>query len=286
VGATTLLYEGQPVGTPDAGAFWRVASQHRVTTMFTTPTAARSIRNEDPDGLMLVNHDLSRLRALFLTGERLDLELHSWLTDLLGVPAIDSLLQTETGWPITTSPQGLEKLPTKPGSTSVPMPGYDLNVLDAAGRQQAAGQDGSLVLKLPLPPGCLTTLWNDDKGYVESYLSEFSGYYATGDSGRVDEDGYVFLTGRADNVLNVAGHRLSSGAIEQVISRHPAVAECVVIGVTDPIRGQTPRARVVLKDGVDVDPSDLEAEIVAMVRDQMGPVAALKTVRVLAALPT
>jgi propionyl-CoA synthetase len=284
-GAATLLYEGQPVGTPDAGAFWRVAGHHRVTTMLTTPTAMRAIRKEDPDGLMLVPHDLSRLRALFLTGEHLELETYSWSKDLLGVPTVDSWLQTETGWPIATSPRGLDELPTKPASTSVPMPGYDLRVLDAAGQQLPTGEDGSLALRLPLPPGCLVTLWNDDKRYVESYLSEFSGYYATGDGGRVDDDGYVFVTGRTDDVLSVAGHRLSSGAIEQVISKHPAVAECVVIGVTDPIRGQIPRALVVLKDGVDVDPPDLEAEIVAMVRDQMGPVAALKTVRVLAALP-
>jgi propionyl-CoA synthetase len=284
-GVTTVLYEGKPVGTPDAGAFWRVAAQHRVTTMFAAPTALRAIRKEDPDGRMIGYHDLSHLGAFFLAGERLDPETYSWASSRLGIPIVDNWWQTETGWPIAASPRGLEQLPTKAGSASVPMPGYDVTILDETGNAVPASQDGSIAIRLPLPPGCLPTLWHNDSGYVESYLADFPGFYATGDGGHFDDDGYLFVMGRTDDVLNVAGHRLSCGSIEEVVARHPAVAECAVIGVADPIKGQIPHAFVVLKADAAVDDAELEREIVAMVRDQVGPVAALKTVKVLPALP-
>jgi propionyl-CoA synthetase len=284
-GATTVLYEGKPVGTPDAGAFWRVAAQHRVTTMFTAPTAIRAVKKEDPEGKLIGAHDLSALRLLFLAGERLDPETYGWAGERLGVPVIDNWWQTETGWPIAASPRGLEPLPTKPGSPSVPVPGFRIRVVDGAGGEVRPGEDGSIVIGLPLPPGCLPTLWQDDERFVRSYLSAFPGNYLTGDGGRFDDDGYLYVMGRTDDVINVAGHRLSTGAMEEVLAAHPAVAECAVIGVDDPLKGQRPRGFVVLKSGVDVAPERLTAELVAMVREQIGPVAALREVDVVAGLP-
>ncbi|MFC7533306.1 propionyl-CoA synthetase [Actinoplanes sp. GCM10030250] len=284
-GATTILYEGKPVGTPDAGAFWRVAEQHRVAAMFTAPTAIRAIRKEDPEGKLLAGRDLSSLRVLFLAGERLDTRTYEWAGDLLGVPVIDNWWQTETGWPIAASPRGLEQLPTRPGSPSVPMPGYRVRVVDGAGAAVPAGQEGAIVIGLPLPPGCLPTLWQDDERYVRSYLSAFQGNYLTGDGGVFDEDGYLYVLGRTDDVINVAGHRLSTGAMEEVLAAHPAVAECAVIGVGDLLKGQVPRGFVVVRSDAAADPAALEAELIALVRERIGPVAALRRVDVVAALP-
>jgi propionyl-CoA synthetase len=284
-GATTVLYEGKPVGTPDAGAFWRVAAQHRVTTLFTAPTAIRAIKKEDPDGRLLAGHDLSALRQLFLAGERLDPQTYTWAGDLLGVPVIDNWWQTETGWPIAASPRGLSHLPTKPGSPSFPVPGFRIRVVDGTGTDVPPGADGTIVLGLPLPPGCLPTLWRDDARYVHSYLTAFPGNYLTGDGGRFDTDGYLYVMGRTDDVINVAGHRLSTGAMEEVLAAHPAVAECAVIGVQDDLKGQTPRGFVVLKSGVLDAPDRITRELVAMVREQIGPVASLRRVDVVAALP-
>ncbi|BAL89021.1 putative acyl-CoA synthetase [Actinoplanes missouriensis 431] len=280
-GATTILYEGKPVATPDAGAFWRVAEQHRVSVLFTAPTAIRAIRREDPDGRLTAGRDLSDLRLLFLAGERLDPPTYTWAGDLLGIPVIDNWWQTETGWPIAASPRGIEELPTRPGSPSVPMPGYRVRVVDSTGADVPAGQEGSIVIGLPLPPGCLPTLWGDDERFVRSYLSTFQGNYLTGDGGRFDDDGYLYVLGRTDDVINVAGHRLSTGSMEEVLSAHPAVAECAVIGVSDPLKGQVPRGLVVAKAGVTVDP----AELVAFVRERIGAVAALRRVDVVTALP-
>jgi propionyl-CoA synthetase len=284
-GATTVLYEGKPVGTPDAGAFWRVIAEHRVNVMFTAPTAIRAVKKEDPDGKLLDGHDLSSLRLLFLAGERLDPETYGWVGERLGVPVIDNWWQTETGWPIAASPRGIEALPTKPGSPSVPVPGYRVRVVDPAGHDVPPGEDGSIVIGLPLPPGCLPTLWQDDDRYARSYLSAFPGNYLTGDGGRFDADGYLYVMGRTDDVINVAGHRLSTGAMEEVLAAHPAVAECAVIGVHDPLKGQQPRGFVVLKSGASIDPAVLSAELVAMVRDRIGPVAALRRVDVVPGLP-
>jgi propionyl-CoA synthetase len=284
-GATTILYEGKPVGTPDAGAFWRVAAEHRVTAMFTAPTAIRAVRKEDPDGRLLAGRDLSSLRLLFLAGERLDPQTYAWAGDLLDIPVIDNWWQTETGWPIAASPRGLEELPTRPGSPSVPMPGYRVRVVDEVGTAVPPGEEGSIVIELPLPPGCLPTLWQDDERYVRSYLTAFQGNYLTGDGGRFDEDGYLYVLGRTDDVINVAGHRLSTGAMEEVLAAHPAVAECAVIGVGDLLKGQVPRGFVVVKSGGSADPARLEAELVARVRERIGPVAALRRVDVVAALP-
>ncbi|MFG1901465.1 propionyl-CoA synthetase [Micromonospora carbonacea] len=284
-GATTVLYEGKPVGTPDAGAFWRVVSQHRVAALFTAPTAIRAIRRQDPDGTRIGRYDLTSLRTLFLAGERLDPDTFAWAGARLGVPVVDNWWQTETGWPVAANPCGLEPLPIKAGSPSVPVPGYDVRVVDSRGEQVPAGVDGSIVLRLPLPPGCLPTLWGDDERYVRSYLSTFDGYYLTGDGGRFDADGYLYVMGRTDDVINVAGHRLSTGAMEEVLAGHPAVAECAVIGVADALKGQVPSGYVVLKAGVDVDPEALAAELVALVRQRIGPVAAFRRVTVVPALP-
>ncbi len=284
-GATTVLYEGKPVGTPDAGAFWRVVAEHRVNVMFTAPTAIRAVKKEDPAGDLLDGYDVTSLRLLFLAGERLDPETYAWAGDRLGVPVIDNWWQTETGWPIAASPRGLEELPTKPGSPSVPVPGYRVRVVDGTGRDVPPGADGSIVLRLPLPPGCLPTLWGDDERYVRSYLSAFPGNYLTGDGGRFDADGYLYVMGRTDDVINVAGHRLSTGAMEEVLAAHPAVAECAVIGVHDALKGQVPRGLVVLKSGVAAEPDAIAAELVAMVREQIGAVAALRRIDVVAALP-
>ncbi|MFC0006782.1 propionyl-CoA synthetase [Micromonospora siamensis] len=284
-GATTVLYEGKPVGTPDAGAFWRVIAQHRVAALFTAPTAIRAIRRQDPDGELIRRSDLSCLRTLFLAGERLDPDTWEWAGRQLGVPVVDNWWQTETGWPVAANPRGLEPLPLKPGSPSVPVPGYDIRVVDPAGREVPAGTDGSIVIRLPLPPGCLPTLWGDDERYVRSYLTTFPGHYLTGDGGRFDDDGYLYVMGRTDDVINVAGHRLSTGAMEEVLAGHPAVAECAVIGVADALKGQVPSGYVVLRAGAEVDEEALAGELVALVRQRIGPVAAFRRVTVVPALP-
>ena len=285
VGATTILYEGKPVGTPDPGAFWRVIAQHRAEGLFTAPTAIRAIKKEDPEGEHIGRHDLSSLRTLFLAGERLDPETYHWASERLGVPVIDHWWQTETGWPIVANLRGLEPLAVKAGSPTVAVPGYDVRVLDERGREVEPGTEGAICIRLPLPPGTLPTLWGDDDRFVSSYLSAFDGYYLSGDGGYIDEDGYVFVMGRTDDVINVAGHRLSTGSMEAVLAQHPAVAECAVIGVADALKGQLPRGLVVLKAGHDVDHDQLATELVAAVRDQIGPVAAFKHVRVVSALP-
>ncbi len=284
-GCTTVLYEGKPVGTPDAGAFWRVIAKHRVKALFTAPTAFRAIKKEDPDGQFARTCDLSSLRYLFLAGERLDPETYRWAGDLLGIPVIDHWWQTETGWAIAADPMGLEPLSTRAGSPTVPVPGYDVRVVDAEGGEVAPGVTGELVVKLPLPPGCLPSLWHDDERFVASYLSRHPGAYMTGDGGYRDPDGYLYVMGRIDDVINVAGHRLSTGEMEEVLASHPAVAECAVIGVNDPLKGEIPRGFVVLKAGIDADPAILSAELVQLIRDRIGPVAALRRVDVVGALP-
>ncbi len=286
-GATSVLYEGKPVGTPDASAFWRVVSEHRVTAMFTAPTAYRAIKREDPDGRLMAAYDLSTLQTVFLAGERLDPDTHAWATERLGVPVVDNWWQTETGWPIASNLRGLQPMPIKPGSASVPVPGYAVRVLSPTGQEVPAGEEGAICLRLPMPPGTLPTLWNDDERYVASYLSAYDGYYLTGDGGMIDEDGYLFVMGRTDDVLNVAGHRLSTGSIEAALAGHPDVAECAVIGVADDLKGQVPRGLVVLKAGVDAAAHGdrLRAELVQRVRDEVGAVASLRQVDVVAALP-
>jgi propionyl-CoA synthetase len=285
VGATTVLYEGKPVGTPDAGQFWRVVAEHGVKAMFTAPTALRAIRKADPAGSSAAEYDLSGLQYLFLAGERLDPETYRWATELLGVPVIDHWWQTETGWPIVANPTGIELLPIKPGSPTVPMPGWEVRVLDAHGAPVEPGVEGSIAIELPMPPGALPTLWNDDVRFIASYLSIFDGYYLTGDGGYLDDDGYLFVMGRTDDVINVAGHRLSTGGMEEVLAAHPAVAECAVIGVADLMKGQIPRGFVVLKADGGVDNSLLLTELVQLVRDQIGAVASLKDIDFVAGLP-
>ena len=284
-GATTVLYEGKPVGTPDAGAFWRVIEDYKVNALFCAPTAMRVIKRVDPDGEFMRKYDLSTLRTLFMAGERLDPDTYHWAAMRLRVPVIDNWWQTETGWPIASNMRGLMPMPVKPGSPSVAVPGYDVRILDDAGNVLGPHSEGSIVIKLPMPPGTLPTLWGDDERYISSYLSDFGGYYTTGDGGYMDEDGYLFIMGRTDDVINVAGHRLSTGAMEAVVASNPNVAECAVIGVQDEIKGQIPRALVVLKAGVTVDEAALSKEIIGAVRDEIGPVAALKSVVVVQALP-
>jgi propionyl-CoA synthetase len=280
-----VLYEGKPVGTPDAGAFWRVIAEHQVEGLFTAPTAIRAIKKEDPDGALLRDHDISSLRVLFLAGERLDPGTYEWASSTLGVPVVDNWWQTETGWPIAANLRGLEPMPIKAGSPSVPVPGYDVRVLGSDGKALAPGEEGAICIGLPMPPGTLPTLWGDDERFVSSYLATFEGYYVSGDGGYVDEDGYLFVMGRTDDVINVAGHRLSTGAMEAVIASHPAVAECAVIGVADPMKGQAPRGFVVLKAGVADEPEEVAGQLVARVREEIGPVAAFKQVDVVAGLP-
>ncbi|CAA9357942.1 MAG: Acetyl-CoA synthetase [uncultured Nocardioidaceae bacterium] len=284
-GATSVLYEGKPVGTPDAGAFWRVIGEYGVEGLFTAPTAFRAIKKQDPSGQLLEEHDISSLRNLFLAGERLDPDTYEWATSTLGVPVVDNWWQTETGWPIAANLRGLEPMPIKPGSATLPVPGYDVRILDERSEPVPNGTEGAICLKLPLPPGTLPTLWGDDERYVSSYLQSHEGHYLSGDGGYLDEDGYLFVMGRTDDVINVAGHRLSTGSIEAVLAEHPAVAECAVIGTADPLKGQLPRGFVVLKAGVEADPDDLARELVAKVRDQVGAVAAFKDVTVVAGLP-
>ncbi|WP_421084718.1 propionyl-CoA synthetase [Rothia nasimurium] len=284
-GATTVLYEGKPVGTPDAGAFWRVIQESGAKSLFTAPTALRAIRKADPEAELLGNYDISSLQLLFVAGERLDPETYHWATEKLGVPVIDNWWQTETGWAIAANPRGLEALPLKPGSPSVPSPGYNLQVLDPFGEPVGPGEEGNLAIKLPMPPGTLPTLWGNDDRYISSYLDAFPGYYTTGDSGYIDEDGYVFVMGRTDDVINVSGHRLSTGAMEQVLAAHPAVAECAVIGIADQLKGQRPAGYVVLKAGADITEEQLAAELIANVRNDIGAVADFKDVKIVEALP-
>jgi propionyl-CoA synthetase len=285
-GATTIMYEGKPVGTPDAGAFWRVISQHKVVTMFTAPTAFRALKREDPDGAFIKKYDLSALRALFLAGERCDPNTLAWAQDRLKIPVIDNWWQTETGWPIVSNCLGLERLPVKPGSPTKPVPGWDVRVLDGAtGLEARRGEIGELVIKLPMAPGALPTLYLADENFKKVYLADFPGYYKTADAGYIDDDGYVFVMTRTDDIINVAGHRLSTGQMEEVLSNHPDVAECAVIGVADELKGQLPVGLLVLKNGVSKSDEQIVAEVVQRVRDTIGAVAALRSVVVVKKLP-
>ncbi len=284
-GCTSILYEGKPVGTPDAGAFWRVIADHGVAAMFTAPTAFRAIKKEDPRGEHVKRYDLRAFRTLFLAGERADPETIKWAEAHLGVPVLDHWWQTETGWPIAGNPVGLGQLPVKYGSPTVPMPGYELHTLDEKGQQLAAGQTGTLAIKLPLPPSCLPTLWNNNERFRRSYLAEFHGYYTTSDAGYVDEDGYVYVMARTDDVINVAGHRLSTGQMEEIVARHKDVGECAVIGVADDMKGQIPTGFIVLNAGVNRSSEEIEQEVVKLVREEIGPVAAFKTVMTVPRLP-
>ncbi|MET9210644.1 MULTISPECIES: AMP-binding protein [unclassified Nocardia] len=290
VGATTVLYEGKPVGTPDAGVFWRIIDEHDVRVLFTAPTALRAIRRADPEATTARRHDLSRLRALFCAGERLDPATFEWASDTLlaehpDTPVVDHWWQTETGWPICADPLGLQELPVKPGSSCVPVPGYRLRVLDANGNPVPTGVEGNIVIGLPLPPGALTGLWRDRERFIRSYLSAFPGHYLTGDSGYFDEDGYLYVLGRSDDVINMAGHRLSAGSIEAAIAGHDAIAECAVIGVPDELKGHLPLAYVVLKQGVEVDPEQLRTELAERVREQIGAIATLHSAIIVSGLP-
>ena len=284
-GATTIVFEGKPVGTPDAGVFWRVISEHNVRALFTAPTAFRAIKQQDPEGKLIGDYDLSCLRTLFLAGERADPETIKWAEQKLKVPVIDHWWQTETGWTIAGNPVGLGQLPIKYGSPTVPMPGYEMAVLDDAGHPVANGTLGNIVVKLPLPPGNFPTLWNAEQRFRDSYLDEFPGYYKTADAGIIDEDGYLFIMARTDDIINVAGHRLSTGAMEEVVAEHPDVAECAVIGIADEMKGQIPCGFVVLNAGVERADGDVESEVIRLVRQKIGPVAAFKTVLPVVRLP-
>lgn len=284
-GATSIMYEGKPVGTPDAGAFWRVISEHGAVALFTAPTAFRAIKKEDPDGKLIRNYDLSKFRTLFLAGERADPPTVEWAEAQLKVPVIDHWWQTETGWCIAGNPVGLGQLPVKHGSPTVPMPGYIVDVVDEAAKPVPAGTMGSIVIKLPMPPACLPTLWQQDDRFREAYLTEFPGYYKTSDAGYKDEDGYVFVMGRTDDIINVAGHRLSTGSMEEVLAAHPDVAECAVLGIRDMLKGEAPCGFLVLKAGVTKSSDQIEREVVALVRERIGPVAAFKLAITVARLP-
>lgn len=284
-GATTIVYEGKPVGTPDAGAFWRVMQNHKVKTFFTAPTALRAIKREDPQGALIQDYNLRNLKALFLAGERADPDTIVWAQKNVGVPVIDHWWQTESGWAMAANPLGIEALPVKIGSPSLPMPGYDVRVLDEGGHQLEAGQLGAIAIKLPLPPGTLPTLWNAQDRFVKSYLTHFPGYYETGDAGYIDEDGYIYIMARTDDVINVAGHRLSTGAMEEVLASHEDVAECAVIGVTDALKGQSPLGFLCLNKGSNRAAEDVVKECVKLVREKIGPVADFKRACVVDRLP-
>ena len=284
-GCTSILYEGKSVGTPDPGAFWRVIAEHRVSVLFTAPTAFRAIRREDPEGTHIRKYDLSRFRMLFLAGERCDPSTLHWAEEKLRVPVIDHWWQTETGWAIGANCAGLGLLPVKPGSCTKPVPGYDVRVLDEAGSEVPAGVIGNIVIRLPLPPGCFPTLWNNDADYVKTYLSRYPGCYLTGDAGCIDADGYLWIMSRTDDIINTAGHRLSTGAMEEVIASHPDVAECAVTGVADEIKGEIPLGFIVLKAGVTRDPAVILSELYRMVRERIGPIASFKSAAVVRRLP-
>ncbi|RBP18308.1 propionyl-CoA synthetase [Roseiarcus fermentans] len=284
-GCTTVLYEGKPIGTPDAGAFWRVIEEYKVRAFFTAPTAFRAVRKEDPQAALLAKYDISSMHTLFLAGERADPDTVEWAEKVLGVPVVDHWWQTETGWAIAANPVGLGLLPIKPGSPTVPMPGYAVEIVDEACHPVPVGQMGSIVVKLPLPPGCLPTLYRQDERMRESYLKEFPGYYKTADAGTIDADGYLTILGRTDDIINVAGHRLSTGGMEEVVASHPDVAECAVLGIKDDIKGEQPCGFIVLKAGVTRPAAEIEREVVKLVRDKIGPVAAFKVALVVARLP-
>lgn len=284
-GCTSILYEGKPVGTPDAGAFWRVIEQHKVTCLFTAPTAFRAIRREDPDGTLLHQYDISSLKTLFLAGERCDPDTLNWAEKQLEIPVIDHWWQTESGWAMAANPLGIEPLPVKAGSPTVPVPGYNIRVLDDEGNDVAPGETGNIVVKLPLPPGTLPTLWGNRQRYFDTYLSRFEGNYLTGDAGIMDEQGYLWVMSRIDDVINVAGHRLSTGALEEALATHPMVAECAVIGVEDKLKGEMPLGFVVLNSGVQVDRETLKKELLQTVRSQVGPIATPRDILVVARLP-
>ncbi|AEI92479.1 propionyl-CoA synthetase [Roseobacter litoralis] len=284
-GNTTVVFEGKPVGTPDAGTFWRVISEHNVRSFFTAPTAIRAVKREDPKGLEREKYDLSCLRSLYLAGERADPDTIEWAQDILNVPVYDHWWQTETGWTIAGNPAGLEALPVKIGSPTVAMPGYDVQILDEAGHPQKPGELGAIAIKLPLPPGTLPTLWNAADRYKKSYLNAFPGYYETGDAGMIDDDGYLYIMARTDDVINVAGHRLSTGAMEEVLASHPDVAECAVVGVSDQLKGQSPLGLVCLTKGVNRPHGEITTECVKLIRDKIGPVAAFKNALVVDRLP-
>jgi len=284
-GCTTIIYEGKPIGTPDAGAFWRVINQHRVKVLFTAPTAFRAIKKEDPRGELLKKYDLDGFQALFLAGERLDPDTYHWARELLQVPVIDHWWQTETGWAIVANPMGIEEFPVKAGSPTKPVPGYDVRILDDTGKELGPDREGHIVIKLPLPPGTLATLWRNDDRFIKSYMAAFPGYYETSDGGYIDEDGYVYVMGRMDDVINIAGHRLSTGAMEEVIATHQDVAECAVIGTNDQLKGQKPVGLIVLKAGVQRNGEDIKKELIQMVRDQIGPIACYKETAVVKRLP-
>lgn len=285
LGCTTILYEGKSVGTPDPGAFWRVISDHHVRVLFTAPTAFRAIRREDPAGEYIGRYDISHLRMLFLAGERCDPDTLEWAEKSLGIPVIDHWWQTETGWAIGGNVVGLEMLPVKPGSCTKAVPGYDVRVLDDEGEELPAGKTGNIVIKLPLPPGCLTSLWQNDSDFIATYLSEYPGYYVTGDAGFIDSERYLWIMGRIDDIINTAGHRLSTGAMEEVIASHPAVAECAVCGVSDPVKGEIPLGFIVLKAGTRKENAQIVNEVIGMVRERIGPIASFKKAVIVSRLP-
>lgn len=284
-GCTTIVYEGKPVKTPDAGGFWRLIDEYKVKSFFTAPTAFRAIKKEDPDAKLLANYDISFLEHLYVAGERLDPPTFHWLDDLLDVPVIDHWWQTETGWPIAANLPGIESAPTKAGSATFPVPGFNVQILDRDGEQADPMQQGSVVIKQPLPPGCLTGIWRDPQRFHSAYMAAYPGYYLTGDGGYFDEEGYLFIMGRTDDVINVAGHRLSTGEMEEIVGAHPAVAECAVIGIHDELKGQLPIGLVITKDGFDGDEATLEAELISRVREHIGPIACFKQVLVVNRLP-
>lgn len=284
-GCTTILYEGKPVNTPDAGAFWRVVEQHQVKAIFSAPTAFRAIKKEDPQAEQLKRYDISSLQRVYMAGERLDPATYEWTTEMTGLPVYDHWWQTESGWPMCANPVGVGAMPIKPGSSSLPVPGYEMAVLDSTGKPVEANQEGSICVRLPLPPGCLPTVWGDEQRLHDSYLKAFPGYYCSGDGGYIDDEGYVFIMGRTDDVINVAGHRLSTGEMEEILAAHPAVAECAVVGTPDDLKGELPIGLVILKNEVDVGQQQLQDELVQRIRQQIGAIACLKTLYVVPKLP-